>query len=107
MTFGRCYSPKTGRGYLGTVRSKKRVVRISEAISSETSRNKTLLDQETVVGKLNRMMVGWANYFCLGPVSKSLPGRRTTCPEEAAAVAVCQAQSAVAGYRAVSGIGLA
>jgi RNA-directed DNA polymerase len=70
-TFGRCYSPKTGRGYLGTVPSKKRVVRICEAISSETRRNKTLLDQETVVGKLNRMMVGWANYFCLGPVSKA------------------------------------
>jgi RNA-directed DNA polymerase len=24
-----------------------------------------------VVGKLNRMMIGWANYFCLGPVSKA------------------------------------
>ena len=70
-TFGRCYSPKTGRAYLGTVPSKKRVIRICEAISSETGRNRTLLDQETVVGKLNRMMNGWANYFCLGPVSKA------------------------------------
>ena len=32
-TFGRCYSPKTGRAYLGTVPSKKRVNRICEAIS--------------------------------------------------------------------------
>ena len=70
-TFGRCYSPQTGRAYLGTVPSKKRVIRICKAISSETGRNKTLLDQETVVGKLNRMMTGWANYFCLGPVSKA------------------------------------
>jgi RNA-directed DNA polymerase len=70
-TFGRCYSPQTGRAYLGTVPSKKRVIRICEAISSETGRNKTLLDQQTVVGTLNRMMVGWANYFCLGPVSKA------------------------------------
>ena len=69
--FGRCYSPQTGRAYLGTVPSKKRVIRICEAISSETGRNKTLLDQTTVVGKLNRMLVGWANYFCLGPVSKA------------------------------------
>jgi group II intron reverse transcriptase/maturase len=70
-TFGRCYSPQTGRAYLGTVPSKKRVIRICEAISSETGRNRTLLDRETVVGKLNRMMIGWANYFCLGPVSKA------------------------------------
>jgi group II intron reverse transcriptase/maturase len=70
-TFGRCYSTQTGRAYLGTVPSKKRVLRICEAISSETGRNKTTLDRETVVGKLNRMMVGWANYFCLGPVSKA------------------------------------
>ena len=56
---------------MGTVPAKKRVIRICEAISSETGRDKTLLDRATVVGKLNRMMVGWANYFCLGPVSKA------------------------------------
>src|SRR3989441_12252489 len=68
-TFGRCYSPKTGRAYLGTTPSKKRVQRICEAISQETGRNKTLLAQETVITTLNRIMIGWANYFCLGPVS--------------------------------------
>jgi RNA-directed DNA polymerase len=70
-TFGRCYSPKTGRAYLGTVPSKKRVIRICEAISEMTGRDQTLLDQGTVVAKLNRTMIGWANYFCLGPVSKA------------------------------------
>ena len=45
--FGRCYSPKTGRAYLGTVPAKKRVNRICEAISSETGRNTILLDAET------------------------------------------------------------
>ena len=70
-TFGRCYSAQTGRAYLGTVPSKKRVLRICEAISRETERNKTTRDREQVVGTLNRMMVGWANYFCLGPVSKA------------------------------------
>jgi RNA-directed DNA polymerase len=70
-TFGRCYSPKTGRAYLGTVPAKKRVQRVCETISELTGRDQTLLDQEIVVARLNRVMTGWANYFCLGPVSKA------------------------------------
>ena len=70
-TFGRCYSPKTGRAYLGTTPAQKRVQRICHAISEATRRNKTQLDRETVVATLNRMMIGWGNYFCLGPVSKA------------------------------------
>ena len=70
-TFGRCYSSKTGRAYLGTVPSKKRVMRICEAISEMTGRDQILLDQGRVVEQLNRTMIGWANYFCLGPVSKA------------------------------------
>jgi group II intron reverse transcriptase/maturase len=68
-TFGRCFSPKTGRAYMGAAPSKKRVIRICEAISEMTGRDQTQLDQEMVVAKLNRTMIGWANYFCLGPVS--------------------------------------
>src|SRR5664280_2617689 len=71
-TFGRCYSAKTGQAYLGTVPSKKRVQRICRAISDETGRHTTLLDPKMLVGKLNRVMIGWANYFCLGPVSKAV-----------------------------------
>jgi hypothetical protein len=70
-TFGRCYSTKTGRAYLGTVPAKKRVIRICQAISKETGHNRTQLDHQIVVTKLNQMMNGWANYFCLGPVSKA------------------------------------
>lgn len=70
-TFGRCYSSQTGRAYLGTVPSKKRMIRICEAISEMTGRDHILLDQELLVAKLNRTMIGWANYFCLGPVSKA------------------------------------
>ena len=70
-TFGRCYSSKTGRAYLGTVPSKKRVIRICEAISEMTGRDQLLLGREMVVAKLNRTMIGWANYFSLGPVSKA------------------------------------
>lgn len=70
-TFGRCFSPETGRSYIGTVPSKKRVQRVCAAISAETGRTKTLLDDAEVVQTLNRIMIGWSNYFCLGPVSKA------------------------------------
>jgi group II intron reverse transcriptase/maturase len=70
-TFGRCYSTKTGRAYIGTVPSKKRVIRICEAISEMTERKYILLDQELEVAQLNRTMIGWANYFRLGPVSNA------------------------------------
>jgi len=62
---------RQGRAYIGTVPSKKRVIRVCEAISETTGRDQTLLDQEMVVAKLNRTMIGWANYFCLGPVSNA------------------------------------
>jgi hypothetical protein len=70
-TFGRCYSMRRGRVYLGSTPSKKRVQRICRAISDETGRDKVWQDSKTVVDRLNRMMIGWANYFCLGPVSKA------------------------------------
>ena len=69
--FGRCYSGKTGRGYLGSVPSKQRVQRICQAVSEVTRRNSTQQDAKTVVGTLNRKLAGWSNYFCLGPVSKA------------------------------------
>ena len=70
-TFGRCYSQQTGRGYVGTTPSKKRVIRLCEAVSRQTERRYTQLETAEVVAQLNRMLVGWANYFCLGPVSKA------------------------------------
>jgi RNA-directed DNA polymerase len=70
-TFGRCYSMRRGRVYLGTVPSKKRVQRIRRAISDETGRDTVWQDSKAIVERLNRLMIGWANYFCLGPVSKA------------------------------------
>ena len=42
-----------------------------ESISAQTERRTLCLDAEIMVARLNRRLVGWANYFCLGPVSKS------------------------------------
>jgi RNA-directed DNA polymerase len=70
-TFGRCYSTQTGRPYLGTTPSKRRVQRICQAISEATRRSQTQQTAEAMVAKLNREIIGWGNYFCLGPVSKA------------------------------------
>jgi RNA-directed DNA polymerase len=70
-TFGRCYSPQTGRAYLGTTPSKQRVQRMCAAISQATRRSQTQQAAEALVARLNREIIGWANYFCLGPVSKA------------------------------------
>jgi hypothetical protein len=70
-TIGRCYSKQTGRAYLGTRPSAKKVRRVCDAISEHTGRRTTLLSAEEQVARLNRLLVGWANYFCLGPVSQA------------------------------------
>jgi hypothetical protein len=68
-TFGRCYNHETGRAYIGTKPSRKSIKRMVNSITEETDRRRTLLDVEYIVNRLNRKLAGWANYFCLGPVS--------------------------------------
>ena len=70
-TLGRCHSTKTGRAYIGSRPSREKIQRIGREISETTSRRLTLRDSADRVARLNRMLVGWANYFCLGPVSKA------------------------------------
>ncbi len=49
--------------------SKKRIVRVCKKISTITDRRRSGLDPTKVVAELNRVLRGWAGYFCLGPVS--------------------------------------
>ena len=70
-TFGRCYSTKTGFRFIGQRPSKKQIMAICRRISELTSANWCWLDAEEQVGRLNRVMVGWSNYFCQGPVNKA------------------------------------
>src|SRR5258708_12435248 len=53
-TFGRCYSPRTGRAYIGTRPSKKRVARVCQAISEMTDRTPPRLDPPPPRDTLNR-----------------------------------------------------
>ena len=66
---GRNYRRDTGRAYIGTRPSQASVQSICRRISELTARQYGLLDPEVVVGRINRSMTGWANYFCLGQVS--------------------------------------
>lgn len=70
-SFGRYYSPKTGKAYLAAWPSKKSVQRIIGAIRQATDRRVLWLEAEDMVERINRQLIGWSNYFSLGPVDKA------------------------------------
>lgn len=69
-TFGRCYSA-TGMRYIGQRPSKKKVQAVCRRISEWTRNAWCWLETEEQVARLNRILVGWANYFCHGPVNQA------------------------------------
>jgi len=70
-TFGRLWSPRTGRPYLVVCPSKKRIARLCQKVTEATDRRSRSRPVEEVVADLNPMVRGWANYFSLGSVSKA------------------------------------
>ena len=65
---------------MGTTPSKQRVQRICASISQLNRRSQTPRDIDTLVAGVNRVIIAWANYFCLGPVRKAYRGvERHTC----------------------------
>jgi len=79
-TIGRCYSPQTGKAYLGTRPSAKVIQRLCREISELTGRRWAWLDEPEQISRLNRKLEGWANYFCLGQVHKAYQAvDRHTC----------------------------
>jgi group II intron reverse transcriptase/maturase len=70
-TFGRMYSAKTGKAYWGFRPSKKSIKRMVDNIHELTARTGTWQETTQLVGKLNRTLRGWANYFEVGTVTKA------------------------------------
>ena len=68
-TLGRCYSPRTGRSYIGTRASKKGIRQLGRAISEEMGRDRLRCDTTAMVASLNRKLVGWSNTRGIGCVS--------------------------------------
>jgi RNA-directed DNA polymerase len=68
-TFGRLFSPRTGRGYLAPKPTPQKVQSVCRSVSEMTGRRWTLMGIGDRVARLNQLLVGWSNYFSLGTVS--------------------------------------
>jgi hypothetical protein len=70
-TFGRMYSARTGQARIGYRPSKKSIKRAVEKVYALTDRSGTWHETTKLVGKLNRTLRGWANYFQVGTINKA------------------------------------
>ena len=70
-SFGRRYSPRTGKPQIALWPSKKSIKRMVDKVHELTDLKTGWQETTELVGKLNRSLRGWANYFSVGNVSRA------------------------------------
>jgi RNA-directed DNA polymerase len=69
--FGRMYSARTGKAYLGFRPSRKSIKRMVANVHALTARSRAWKETTVLVAEVNRALRGWANYFQVGTVTKA------------------------------------
>ena len=70
-TFGKLYSPKTGKARLGMRPSKRSIKSMVRKLHDMTTTSHSCMDTTEMVKRLNRTLLGWANYFKVGTHRKA------------------------------------
>jgi RNA-directed DNA polymerase len=70
-TFGRMYSARTGQARIGYRPSKKSIKHMVRKIHALTAEARVWQETTALVGELNSMLRGWANYFQVGTTSRA------------------------------------
>jgi len=68
-TLGRNYDRRTGQSYIGPRPSRKKIIRLCSEISAMTTRKTNSLEVEMQIGRINRKLRGWSNYFRIGTIN--------------------------------------
>ena len=101
-TFGRMFSARTGQARIGYRPSKKSIQRVVEKVHALTDRSGTWQETTTLVGKVNRTLRGWANYFAGRNRQQGVSGARRLHSGAVAPVVALQAQSQATKGRELS-----